>query len=106
MMFVDQTYINTALRSEAAYHERKVEQLQRTIKHLNQALTWENLQHRSRLTELEKAASQIASMPIANASLAKTPPSPKTLQKSTKKWNQTRKQPRHPAGPTLIHKAS
>ena len=51
MVFVDQTYINTALKSEAAYHERKVEQLQRTIKQLTEALTWENLQHRSRLLE-------------------------------------------------------
>lgn len=105
MMFVDQTYINTALRSETAYHERKVEQLQRTIKQLTEALTWENLQHRSRLLELEKVASQIGPMPSEKAPLTKTTLNRKIPQNSTKKWSQTRKHQRHTPDPTLIQKA-
>ncbi|MGD9849695.1 MAG: hypothetical protein AB7T38_00375 [Nitrospirales bacterium] len=106
MMFVDQDYINTALRSEAAYHERKVEQLQRTIKQLTEALTWENLQHRSRLIELEKVASQIAPMQTEKAPPTKNPlPLQTTLTGSTKKWSQIRKHQRHPSSPALIHKA-
>ncbi|MDR4493448.1 MAG: hypothetical protein AB7P17_00450 [Nitrospirales bacterium] len=105
MMFVDQTYIDTALRSETAYHERKVEQLQRTIKRLTDALTWEKLQHRSRLTELENVASQIAPMPTKNVPLTKNPLTRKTLKSSTKKWSQTRKHQSHTSDPTLIPKA-
>ena len=95
MTFVDQTYINTALRSETAYHERKVEQLQRTIKQLTEALTWENLQHRSRLSELEKVKSHIAPLASQPEPKQTKPPTLHPLPSSHQKWSQVRKHHRH-----------
>ncbi len=106
MMFVDQTYINTALKSEAAYHERKVEQLQRTIKRLTEALTLENLQHRSRIMELEKVQSHIAPLATQPEPKQTKQPTLQPLPGSKQKWSQVRKHHRHTTNPALIHKAS
>ncbi len=95
MVFVDQTYINTALKSEAAYHERKVAQLQRTIKQLTEALTWENLQHRSRLMELEKVKSHIPPLAMQPEPKQTKQPTLQPLPSSKQKWSQVRKQHRH-----------
>ena len=95
MMFVDQTYIDTALKSESAYHQRKVEQLQRTIKQLTEALTREHLQHRSRLMELEKVKSHITPLPMQPEPNQKKQPTLQPLPSSKQKWSQVRKHHRH-----------
>ncbi len=56
MVFVDETYISIARKTEATFHAKKVEQLERSIKELTNALAWEHQQHRSRLQELDNVA--------------------------------------------------
>ena len=95
MVFVDQTYITIARKTEVTYHEQKVSQLERTIKQLTAALAWEHQQHCSRLMELEKVESHLTPL-VKETEPQRTKPSTlKPLPGSKQKWSQTRKNHRH-----------
>ncbi|HQU28700.1 MAG: hypothetical protein KC563_11815 [Nitrospira sp.] len=106
MVFVDQTYITVARKTEAAYHEQKVTQLERTIKHLTDALAWEHQQHRARLLELETVEGHITTSPSSKTIQSDTKqPTLKAHPSSRQKWSQVRKHHRHHGATPALPKA-
>ena len=104
MVFVDQSYVSIARKTEVAYHERKVSQLERTLRQITEALAREHQQHHSRLLELEQVEKHLS--PVTTGQVPGTAPKPtlKPLPSSTQKWSQVRKHHRHHfATPALPH---
>ena len=105
MLFVDQTYVSVARKSEIMHHERTVSQLERKIQQFTKALAWEQQQHHSRLLELERieisinpAPKEIKEAPIIHHTM-------KPVTASIPKWTQVRKHTRRHMAPSKLQKA-
>ena len=105
MVFVDQSYISIARKTEITYHERKVSQLERTIKQLTEALAWEHRQHRSRLLELVNVESHISPLATDPTEGQPNQSTLKPLTTTTPRWSQTRKHHRHHSNSPVLHQA-
>ncbi len=105
MVFVDHTYLTIARKSEATFHNKKVTELERTIKQLTEALVREHHQHRSRLMELERLEGSISPQSKKFSTQHQAQLTLKPLPSSQQKWSQIRKYQRHHVEAPILTKA-